>query len=81
MKKQKEVKIGDVIFVEEAWEDEQGNYHDEYARVKNMDEKGEMMLDFFEATADVQGFLEDSDGYMAENFEPVDYPPNIKSVL
>lgn len=42
----KEIKVGDTIFVEDAWEDEAGNYHDESAEVLSIDEKGFMKLRF-----------------------------------
>jgi hypothetical protein len=32
----KEFKIGDRVLVEEAWEDEAGHYHDDFATVKNI---------------------------------------------
>lgn len=32
MEKQ-EIKIGDRVYIQQAWEDEQGNYHDEFADV------------------------------------------------
>ena len=66
-----QVKIGDTICVEEAWEDERGAYHDEYAKVLGIDDRGEMQLDFFEASDEVKKFLESSDGYYAKYYQPI----------
>jgi hypothetical protein len=33
---QKEINIGSRVLVEQAYEDEQGNFHDEFATVKNI---------------------------------------------
>lgn len=65
------IKVGDVIEVQQAWEDEAGQYHDEFAKVLSVAEDGEMTLDFFEAPQLVQNFLkEQTDGYMAKNYKP-----------
>jgi hypothetical protein len=32
----KEFKVGDRVFVEQAWEDHAGHYHNEYATVKEI---------------------------------------------
>ncbi len=40
------IKVGSTIFVEQAWEDNRGNYHDEYAEVLSIDAKGFMKLKF-----------------------------------
>jgi hypothetical protein len=39
------IKIGDTIFVEQAWEDEAGYYHDEIAEVLEIND-GKMRLKF-----------------------------------
>lgn len=41
-----EIKVGDTILVEQAWEDDSGMYHDEYAKVLSIDENGDMKLKF-----------------------------------
>jgi hypothetical protein len=40
------IKVGDTIFVEDAWEDESGAYHDASAEVLSIDENGFMKLKF-----------------------------------
>lgn len=40
------LEVGDVIFVEQAWEDETGAYHDEYATIKKIDKKRRLSLEF-----------------------------------
>lgn len=50
-----EIKIGDKIFVEQAWEDETGNYHDETAEVLEIND-GKMRLKF--PREDVTRFLD-----------------------
>jgi hypothetical protein len=48
MNNKNNLKVGDKIFVEQAWEDETGNYHDEYAEIKAINEDtGELDLDFY----------------------------------
>lgn len=74
MTQQKEINpnnlsIGDIVMVEEAWEDEAGHYHDEAARILAIDERGELSLDFFEARRNVKKFLKGCSGYMAVDFE------------
>ena len=34
--KMEEIRIGDRVLVEQAWEDEAGNYHDDFATVKDV---------------------------------------------
>lgn len=63
------LKIGDEIMVEQAWEDEAGNYHDEVAEIKDMDDKGELKLDFIYAPDAVRISLTESDGYMANDYK------------
>lgn len=61
---------GDIILVEQAWEDEAGNYHDEYAQIASIKETGELELIFYQAPESVQKFLkEQTDGYMANDYE------------
>ena len=60
--------VGDIIMVEQAWEDEMGNYHDEAAEIKAIDEKGELALEFYEAPEKVKEFLAGTDGYMANDY-------------
>lgn len=64
------LKIGDMIEVQQAWEDERGNYHDEFAVVKSIDEKGEMTLEFENVSPDVKAFLSHIDEYFAKDFKP-----------
>lgn len=42
----KKLRVGDRVFVEQAWEDESGNYHDEYANIKAIDKNGNLSLEF-----------------------------------
>lgn len=65
------IQKGDIIEVQQAWEDETGNYHDEFAKVESVNEEtGELTLDFFEAPQLVQNFLkEQTDGYMAKDYK------------
>ncbi len=49
------LKVGDVIEIEQAWEDEQGNYHDENPTILEIKENGELKLDF--GRKDINKFL------------------------
>lgn len=40
--KEAKVKVGDEVLIEQAWEDEQGNYHDEYAVVSRILSDGQL---------------------------------------
>jgi len=62
------IKVGDTIFVEEAWEDEAGYYHDEPATVLSI-ANGEVTLDFYAASEEVREFLSKTDGYMVSDYE------------
>lgn len=62
----KKIKIGDEIYVEQAWEDESGAYHDEYAIVQEIDDKGFMKLKFDKD--EVNDFLADAE-YNVKDFE------------
>lgn len=42
------VKVGDEVLVEQAWEDDKGNYHDEYAKVLGVNEDKTLNLQFHE---------------------------------
>lgn len=60
---------GDIIEVEQAWEDDAGNYHDEFAKIINIDPTtGELELDFYETSEKVRDFLSGCDGYFAKEF-------------
>ena len=37
-----ELKIGDKVFIEQAWEDEAGHYHDEHATISRILPNGEL---------------------------------------
>ena len=67
------IKIGDVIEVEQAWEDEAGNYHDEYPTVTDMHEDGELELDFNDDK--LNAFLKEAE------FFAKDYKPEYKNSL
>lgn len=65
---EKAIRVGDRVLVEQAWEDETGNYHDEYAIVK--DEQG---VDNFVLTFDdprVDDFL-DGFEWSGENLQKI----------
>jgi len=68
------LKVGDEIMVEQAWEDEMGNLHDEPALITAIDEKGELSLDFAWATDEIKEFLKGSDGYMANDYYAEKHP-------
>jgi len=54
------LKVGDIIEVQQAWEDEQGNDHDEFPTILEIDEKtGRMKLDFNKK--EINDFLEGAD--------------------
>ena len=42
------IQAGDRVLVEQAWEDEAGNYHDEYATVTHVRDDGSIDLKFDE---------------------------------
>ena len=64
-----EIKVGDRVLVEQAWEDEAGHYHDDYATVVNLDDQQNVVLKFEDEK--IQEFLEGSDGYTLESLEKV----------
>lgn len=39
-------KIGDKVFIEQAWEDGTGRYHDEYAVILSISKTGKVKLKF-----------------------------------
>lgn len=58
MKNKNNFKVGDSLMIEQAWEDEKGQYHDEPAEINAINQKtGEMDLHFYEASDDVNIFL------------------------
>ena len=48
------LKIGDTILVEQAWEDEAGIYHDEFAEIIDISRTGELELKFMNVFPAVQ---------------------------
>jgi len=66
------LKVGDIISIEEAWEDEAGHYHDANAEIIAIHKDGELELDFKEElgnSKDVREFLAGTDGYMANDYK------------
>lgn len=62
------LKVGDTILVEQAWEDEMGNYHDESAEVEAIDsEDGSLTLKF--PNQEVNDFLRDAE-FLARDYRP-----------
>jgi hypothetical protein len=61
------IKVGDTIEVQQAWEDEAGNYHDEFPTVLEIKENGELKLDF--GRAELNDFL-DSAEFFAKDYKP-----------
>ena len=53
--KKEEIKVGDVVLVEQCWEDEGGNYHDEYAHVVSIEP---FKLKFENISKEVEQFLD-----------------------
>ena len=51
------LKIGDTVLVEQAWEDETGIYHDEFAEITKVSSKGELKLRFIGVAPEVKGYL------------------------
>ncbi len=64
------IKVGDTIEIEQAWEDEAGNYHDEFAEVLAIDADGDMKLKF--DRKDITKFLSGAE------FNVKDYQNNIE---
>jgi hypothetical protein len=65
---QEQIKVGDRVLVEEAWEDESGYYHDAFAEVVGI-ENGEAKLKFEDKRVDE--FLKGSDGYKLDELQKV----------
>lgn len=62
------IKVGDIIEVEQAWEDDAGSYHDEFPTVVSIHEKtGELKLDFGEK--ELNKFLDGAEFY-AKDYKP-----------
>lgn len=62
------IKVGDTIYVEQAWEDEIGQYHDEYAQVTKINEEtGELSLEF--NRPEITDFLSGAE-YFAKDYKP-----------
>lgn len=64
MKNKGKIKVGDTIFIEQAWEDVTGRDHDEYATVLAIEPNGRMKLKFrrdnlTEMLADAEFFTKD----------------------
>lgn len=61
------IKAGDVIEIEEAWEDGAGNYHDEFPVVLGVLKDGRLLLKFDDK--DVNKFLKDAQ-FFAKDYKP-----------
>jgi len=62
------IKVGDTIEVQQAWEDETGNYHDEFPEVKAInDSTGELTLDY--GRKDLNDFLAGAE-FFAKDYKP-----------
>ncbi len=68
--KNEEIKVGDRVLVEQAWEDEGGAYHDDYAEVVAI-ENGEATLKWEDPKVDE--FLKGTDGYTLDMLEKVEH--------
>jgi len=58
----KEIKVGNSIWIEQAWEDEAGQYHDESAEVLEIADNGKMRLKF--PRKDATEFLDGMDFFV-----------------
>jgi len=66
------IKVGDIIEVEQAWEDETGAYHDEFPEVLAIDEKtGELKLEWHRK--ELNDFLESAE-FFAKDYKPESQP-------
>lgn len=61
------IKVGDVIEVQQAWEDESGVYHDEFPVVDGIAEDGRLTLNF--GNVELNTFLEGAEFY-AKDYKP-----------
>ena len=63
------LKKGDRIFVEQAWEDESGHFHGEIAIVKKIKESGELILGWsLVKKLSARQFLNGTDEYYARDY-------------
>lgn len=62
------LRVSDVIFVEQAWEDERGHYHDEYAKIINIKKDGLLELSWLRVKPEIGTFLNDAE-YFANDYE------------
>ena len=60
------LKVGDRIEVEQAWEDESGAYHDEFPTVLEIKDNGELKLDF--GSKEINDFLKDAE-FFAKDYQ------------
>lgn len=65
------IQVGDTVYIEQAWEDTTGQYHDEYAEVKSIDEDGDMALEF--DNLDVTMFLSGAE-FNVKDYKPYKKP-------
>jgi hypothetical protein len=63
------LKIGDVIEVQDAWEDEAGGRHDEFPTILEIKEGGELVLDF--GREEINKFCDNGE-YFAKDYKPED---------
>lgn len=63
------IKVGDTIYIEEAWEDDAGYYHDEYAEVIEVEDDGTLHLKF--DRPDVTEFLSTA-SFSADDYTPLE---------
>lgn len=70
----KNIKVGDTVYIEQAWEDDAGNYADEYAEVLEIDPEGRMKLKF--ERDDITEFLSTAEHFV-KDYEPY-LPPTLK---
>ena len=61
------IKVGDTIEVQQAWEDTMGSYHDEFPTVLAIAEDGRLTLDF--GRKDLNHFLQTA-GFYAADYKP-----------
>ena len=68
------LKVGDGIWVDDAWEDDAGYFHGEQAIINKIEENGELRLNWRLSTRDkeshdlILNYLDNEDKYYAENF-------------
>lgn len=64
------IKVGDRVLVEQAWEDESGAYHDDYAEVVAI-ENGEVFLKWEDPKVEKWMKEEGCDGFTLDMMEKV----------